>query len=129
MKQFISESFLIKSFVKDDDGNLRLSSIIVADGINKKHKYLMEMVTAYKDRLECLAPLVIIKNKRKTTNYEEMIGERIFDCSKNDITEIVHLTEPQIAFIVNQNNIPSAIRDFNLKLIFAFHSARTTEKE
>ena len=129
MKQVISEAAISEQLLVDDGGNLRLNSIVVAEGTNKKHNHIMALVATYKDRLECLAPLIVIEEKRGLSNFEEMIGEKIFYSKTNQITESAQLTEQQIGFIVNHINATPFIRDFNLKLIFAFHSARTTGKE
>ena len=129
MKQVISEAAICEQLFTDDTGNLRLNSIVVAEGVNKKHSHIMALVATYKDRLECLAPLIIVEEKRGLSNFEEMIGEKIFYSKTSQITESAHLTEQQIGFVVNHINATPFIRDFNLKLIFAFHSARSAGKE
>lgn len=131
MKDIMSKKCISENIIYDKEGVPRLSSAIVADGLHKKENKLTALIYTYREELEYLSPVetVVSEYCADMTAFEEQIQEKIFFTSKKQAAETAMLTESQINFIALHLTSTPLIRDFCLKLIFAFHDARQASKE
>lgn len=105
----------------------RISSFVLAEGLNKKHPHIMALIATYKEPLETLAALEEQSEESAISRFEQSIGEKLSYKIKDKSIPYMLLTYDQALFIANLQPSTPFIRDFVAKLIFAFNKTNKAQ--
>ena len=102
------------NIIEHSDGDLRVSSLIIAGRTNVQHKNVMDLVRSYADELAEFGPLA----------FETRMGVALPQGGFAKATEYALLNEHQATLLITFMRNSAIVREFKLELVKQFYAMR-----